>query len=122
MVLSFAKVLKRRNINYQNSLLVEATDVSDVCVYMTYIQLSLYGIPAVVYCGNILTNEMRFEMKTPLFYMNYWKFSSFYMKTGTEKQEELENCEDKIIVEKPTENENLYKEIAVKGMNQLSLW
>ena len=48
MILSLAKVLKKRNINYQQDLLVIATDLSDVCVYMAYIQLALYGIPAVV--------------------------------------------------------------------------
>ena len=41
MVLSVAKVFKKRNINYQQNLLVFANDISDVCVYMTYIQLAL---------------------------------------------------------------------------------
>lgn len=50
LILSFANELRKKNINYQNSLLVYATDIADICTYMTYIQLSLYGIPAIVYC------------------------------------------------------------------------
>ena len=32
---------------------------------MAYIQLALYGVPAIVRCGNTLTQEMRFKMERP---------------------------------------------------------
>ena len=117
MILSFAKALKSNNINYQRDLLVEATDISDTCAYMAYIQLSLYGIPAIVYCGNTLTREVRFKMETPLYYLQYWKFQKFYEQKNQDKENK-----SKIIIQKPIEKENLLKEVTIKGNSQLSLW
>ncbi len=125
MVLSYVKALAKRHINYQQDLLVEATDISDVCAYMTYIQLSLYGIPAVVYCGNTLTLDMRFKMETPLFYLNYWKFRKFYKKvTNVTQNEQEENLidENELIIENVAEQTNLFKEVTIKGNCQISLW
>lgn len=115
MILSLAKVLKKRNINYQQDLLVIANDISDVCVYMTYIQLALYGIPAIVSCGNALTQEIRFKMETPLYFMQYWKFRKHYIRSEKE-------TEQKIIMEKPLENKINYNETIIKGNCQISLW
>ncbi len=119
MILSLAKVLKKRNINYQQDLLVFANDISDVCVYMTYIQLALYGIPAIVCCGNALTQEIYFKMETPLYFMQYWKFRKYYMRSEEEKSQE---AEQKIIIEKTIENQINYKETIIKGNCQISLW
>lgn len=112
-------MLKKRNINYQESLLVEAIDISDVCVYMTYIQLSLYGVPAIVYCGNALTGEIRFKMETPLFFLNYWKFRKFYQKNS---EEEIHKNKEVFIAEKTTENKIIFNETIIKGNCQISLW
>lgn len=95
-----------------------ANDISDVCVYMTYIQLSLYGIPAVVCCGNALTQETRLKMETPLYFMQYWKFRKFYMHSVEEPRE----ANQKIIIEKSIENQISYKETIIKGNCQISLW
>lgn len=86
---------------------------------MTYIQLSLYGIPAVVYCGDSLSQKMRFKMETPLYFIYYWKFRMAYIK---DKEENKEENKEEIIIEKPIENQNLYKETIVKGNCQISLW
>ena len=51
---------------------------------MAYIQLALYGVPAIVRCGNTLTQEMRFKMETPLFFLHYSKFRKFYMQNQKE--------------------------------------
>ena len=115
MILSFAKVLREHDINYQQSLLVYANDISETCVYMTYIQLALYGIPAVVTCGNALAHESRFRMETPFFFLNYWKFRKSHIEDDEENQ-------NKIIIDKPIENNNLFKETTVKGNCQISLW
>lgn len=122
MLLSFAKALQKRDINYQKDLLIEGTDIADVCVYMTYIQLSLYGIPAVVYCGDSLLQKMQFKMETPLFFLQYWKFRKFYMQSNTEKQEESEQNNKKIIIERTRKNQIILKETTVKGNCQISLW
>lgn len=86
---------------------------------MTYIQLALYGIPAVVCCGNALTQEMRFKMETPLYFMQYWKFRKHYMRSEEEKSQE---AKQKIIIEKPIKNKVNYKETIIKGNCQISLW
>lgn len=122
MVLSLVKALKKRNINYQQELLVEATDISDVCAYMTYIQLSLYGIPAIVYCGNTLTREIRFVMRTPLYCLQYLKFNSFFMNNENENIEKASQIGEKVVAKSLTENQNLFKEIIINGNSQVSLW
>ena len=119
MILSLAKALEKKHINYQQDLLVVATDISDICVYMTYIQLSLYGIPAIISCGNPLTQEVRFQMETPLYYLQYWKFRKFFLHSDKEKVAENKQ---KIIIEKPILNQINYKETTIKGNCQISLW
>ena len=115
MILSFAKALKNHNINYQQHLLVDATDISETCVYMTYIQLALYGIPAVVHCGDSISQKMRFQMETPLFFMNYWRFRQFFM---TDNQE----SEEKDIIDNSMKKQILFNEATIKGNCQISLW
>lgn len=115
MIIGFAKALKDNNINYQQNLLVDATDISSTCAYMTYIQLSLYGIPAIVHCGDTLSQKMRFQMETPLFFMQYWKFRKAYMQDNEESK-------NKIVIEKTVENKNIFKETIVKGNCQITLW
>lgn len=114
--------MQKHDINYQNSLLVEATDISEICAYMTYIQLSLYGIPAIVTCGNILTREVRFQMETPFFYINYWKFRKHFRPNVEEEQNESEETQNVIDIEKTIENQILFKETIVKGNCQITLW
>lgn len=54
MILAAAKVLHERGINYQKVMRVCAQDLDWKSVYMTYVQLSLAGIDAVVVQGNTL--------------------------------------------------------------------
>ena len=54
------------NPNYQS--LVIASDLDERCVLMSYIQLSLYGIPAIVFQQNAITDEIYSEKwYTPMF-------------------------------------------------------
>ena len=106
--------MQKRDINYQQNLLVIANDISDVCAYMTYIQLSLYGIPAIVYCGDALSQKMRFKMETPLYFLQYWKFRNFN-KQSFEKSEVEPNQMDSFT-------DNSIKEVLIKGNYQISLW
>lgn len=117
MIISFAKALKNHNINYQSNLLVVANDISDICAYMVFIQLTLYGIPAIVYCGDTLTQKMKFELKTPFYFLQYWKFKdAFVEKTGGK----IDNEKRKIDVDKAIQKQ--FNEIIVKGNSQISLW
>ncbi|MEB3286890.1 MAG: N-6 DNA methylase [Vampirovibrionales bacterium] len=57
MVLALAEVMRRRGFDPTEQLLVTAMDVSAQCYWMAYIQLTLAGIPAQVFCTNTLTLE-----------------------------------------------------------------
>ena len=72
MVLAYAVALQQNGINYQKQLVVTANDIDFTAVYMTYIQLSLWHIPAIVTRGNYLTNEVREVFYTPAFVMDNW--------------------------------------------------
>lgn len=81
---------------------------------MTYIQLSLYGIPAIVYCGDALSQEIRFKMETPLYFLQYWKFRNFNKQCSEESIVELNQNESSTV--------NSLKEVLMKGNYQISLW
>lgn len=58
MLISAADVLSEQKINYQKYLEVTAIDLDWTCVYMTYIQLSLFGIKAHVMQGDTLAEPV----------------------------------------------------------------
>lgn len=72
MIFGFAKALMQRGFDYRRNMVVTATDVDLKCVYMCYLQLSLYGIPAVVIHGNSLTLEEFSRWYTPVYMLNGW--------------------------------------------------
>lgn len=65
MIIAAAKAMKEQGINYQNNLIVEAGDIDWMCVYMTYVQLSLLGIKAKVTQGNSLEYGNKITFYTP---------------------------------------------------------
>ena len=72
MVLGFVKAMAQSKCNFRTQVVVTATDIDIKCVYMTYIQLSLYGIPAVVIHGNTLTVEEWSRWYTPVYILDEW--------------------------------------------------
>lgn len=117
LVLAYAKVLNEHNIDYQKDLFIDVTDISSTCVYMTYIQLSLYGIPAIVKCGDSISQKMKFRMETPLYFLQYWKFRNAFVKNSKNMMNSNQN---EIIVDKTTQNQ--FKEVMIKGNCQISLF
>lgn len=63
-----AMVIAAHEIN-PNIAYVEATDIDELCFYMAYIQLSLYGIPARVVHGNSLSLEHWRSLHTPGYFL-----------------------------------------------------
>lgn len=53
-IIAFADTLKRNGINYQERMIAVCQDLDVKAVYMCYIQLFLYGVPAVVFQSNTL--------------------------------------------------------------------
>ena len=72
MILGFAQSMKKRGYNFQRQMVVTATDVDIKCVWMSYIQLALYNIPAVVIHGNSLTVEEHSRWYTPAYILGGW--------------------------------------------------
>lgn len=65
MVIGAVWAMKQKNFDYQHKSFFVAQDIDIRCVWMAYIQLSLYGIPAVVIHGNTLTMEVWSHWYTP---------------------------------------------------------
>lgn len=72
MVLGFAKAMHQNQMNYCNQMVAYCCDIDIKCVHMAYLQLSLYGIPAVIIHGNSLTNEEWSRWYTPVYMINGW--------------------------------------------------
>ncbi len=71
MIIARADAIKREyGFEYQNIMEVQAIDVDVLCVYMSFIQLSLLGISAEVIHGNALSNEIFATWYTPKYIMN----------------------------------------------------
>lgn len=70
LIIAFAQTLREHNINYQQKLFVEAIDISEMCFKMTYVQLSLLGIPAKVVQGDSLSLKFQQVLYTPFYFVN----------------------------------------------------
>lgn len=70
MVIATANTLMKQNIDYQQRLLVECGDKDLRCVQMCYIQLYLYGIPAIVLHRNELSGETYASYRTLTYVLN----------------------------------------------------
>jgi hypothetical protein len=72
MMIALAEAMKAEGVNYQQALHVTAVDVDLKCVHMTYLQLALLGVPAIVVHGNSLSLEERSRWRTPMHMMGGW--------------------------------------------------
>ena len=68
MIIGSAYAMMNRNIDYRSKSLFIAQDIDIRCVWMCYIQLALYQVPAIVIHGNTLTGEEWDRWRTPGFY------------------------------------------------------
>jgi len=72
MMISAANATQRAGYNYCTQMVVDCTDIDISCVHMCYIQLSYYGIPAVVRHGNTLLLEVWSSWYTTIFMAEGW--------------------------------------------------
>ena len=87
LVLGFAKAMEERKHNPQQELCVTAIDIDIKCVHMAYLQLSLFGIPAVVVHGNSLTEEQWSVWRTPAYILGFWEYKSKRSNSNETKKE-----------------------------------
>lgn len=72
MVLGAARSMQKAKMDFQRKMVVLANDIDLKCVHMCYVQLSLFGIPAVVQHGNSLTLEEWSRWYTPIYILDDW--------------------------------------------------
>lgn len=86
MLLAALDVLKNDyNVNYTRHCFMQAGDIDIRCVHMTYLQLSLAGVPAIVCHQNTLKNERWSVWKTPAFIFQYPRFCKYDIFTSKEE-------------------------------------
>lgn len=72
LLLASVDCLARKGINPSEQLVIQASDLDITCVQMTYIQLALYGVPAVVIRGDVLTLREYDRWYTPAYLLGKW--------------------------------------------------
>lgn len=75
MIYGFMNAFREAGFNHSQQVLVYANDVDERCVWMTYIQCSLYGFPAVVTHQNTLSQEVFGEpWYSPVYGVEMWRY------------------------------------------------
>ena len=75
MVIAAADVLYNDyQFNIARNLLVECSDIDARCIHMSYLQLGLAGIPAIIYQRDTLTMETWDRWETPAYIMQWHRF------------------------------------------------
>jgi type I restriction-modification system DNA methylase subunit len=64
MLIAGAMVMKNRGFDYQRDAFFVGQDIDHRCARMTFIQLSLLAVPALVVCGNTLTMDIYWQRET----------------------------------------------------------
>lgn len=78
MIIAAIDILYNRyRLNYSRNLFVECSDIDQRCVHMTYLQLSLIGVPAIVYQRDTLTMKTWQKWETPAYIMQYLRFYKY---------------------------------------------
>lgn len=72
MLYGALKALASYDVDFQSRVYAEGEDIDIRCVHMTFIQLSLYGIPARVIHGNSLVGEPYSILRTPMYIHQGW--------------------------------------------------
>ena len=72
-IIGLAVEMRNKGINYQQKMLVHCVDIDYKAVAMTYIQLSLLGVSAVVVHGDSLSQKVYDTWYTPMYFINGWE-------------------------------------------------
>lgn len=77
LMIAALSVLRELGINYGRNCFVACSDIDIRCVHMTYLQLSLAGVPAIIKHQNSLTRETWSIWRTPAFMLQYPRFMKY---------------------------------------------
>lgn len=84
LIIGAYNALIEKGYKVEEIMYAECQDIDIRACQMTYIQLSLLGIPACVKLGNSLTGEVKEAYFTPMFFINKW-----YDKLDNETEQKL---------------------------------
>lgn len=91
MLFGFMNAFRAEGFNHSKQILAVAQDVDERCVWMAYIQLSLYGIPAIVLHQNTLSLEQYdAPWYTPVYVFDGWQWKRRHAATVHLREQEYE--------------------------------
>lgn len=102
MPIAFAEALTSKGVNFQRALHVVAQDLDSRAVHMTYLQLSILHIPAIIILGNTLLMEKREQWYTPAHILGGWNYKLSNTKKLTIEQADSVNISVERINNLPT--------------------
>ena len=83
MIYGVANAMFEAGMNFNKDALFFANDIDERCIFMTYIQCSLYGIPAIVQQKNSLTNQILSPpWFTPVFVWHSWRWNDLWKESA----------------------------------------
>lgn len=119
LIIGAINAMREMNINHSKQLLVVANDIDERCVLMCYIQLSLYGVPAIVLQQNTLSEQTYGSpWFTPVFVFDGWTWKAQRALSQDPKDtnpESTQSATEAVDVEPITEDET-------STLGQLSLF
>ncbi|QCR62984.1 DUF1738 domain-containing protein [Serratia fonticola] len=89
-IIAYYKAMRDAGYNPQQQLFAQCVDIDPVAGMMTYIQLSLLGLPAEIIIGNSLTVEYHQVLHTPMYFMGVWRNKLQRRWAAEEEKEEVE--------------------------------
>lgn len=72
LIINLALALRTAGVNYQHSICVTGVDIDIKAIHMSYLQLSLLHVPAVLIHGNSLTLQEHSHWYTPAYILGGW--------------------------------------------------
>lgn len=114
MILATARAIEDLGINFQKHLHVTAVDIDPMCAHMTYLQTSLFGIPATIIQGDSLRLTETAHWYTPLHVLGGW--------SRRLRGADLIAYQDKLVVPRlpNPETENAFAEALVNAVEILT--
>lgn len=95
-IIAFCEKLKKEGINYQQCVKVVGKDLDWKCVYMAYVQFSLYGIQAVVVQGDTLQNPYTGHFGENVFVTPGYMINPYIVFDLNKPEEQKEDWESEI--------------------------
>lgn len=106
LVLGLARAMQIKKFNPQQQLVVTGVDIDIKCVNMAYLQLSLFGIPAVIIHGNSLTCEEWSVWRTPAYILGLWEIRTEHKGTKYQTQPSLSEKKENTVLDSKNSTNN----------------